>query len=134
MDFKKSYEEIQKILDILIEENKKVPVIVEGEKDILALRRLGLIGEIITLNRGVNLIDFSDKIAERYKSIIILTDWDRRGGFLCHTILRNLKGRVNCNTYFRESLAKLTTIKTVESLPSWIQTMSGKHNNSSKVV
>jgi len=134
MDFKKSYEEIQKILDILIEENKKVPVIVEGEKDILALRKLGLRGEIITLNKGVNLIDFSDQIAEKFKSVIILTDWDRRGGFLCHTILRNLKGRVNCNTYFRESLAKLTTIKTVESLPSWIQTMSGKHNNSSKVV
>ena len=126
MDFKKTLEDIERVLDDLIEENKRVPIIVEGEKDILALRKLGLIGDIISLNKGINLIDFSDYVAENYKSVIILTDWDRRGGFLCHTIMRNLEGRVNCNTYYREVFAKSSTTKTVEGLPSFIETISSK--------
>ena len=50
MDYEKSLEYLKKALDELSEENKKVPVIVEGEKDIEALRKLGLTGEIITVN------------------------------------------------------------------------------------
>jgi len=135
MDYKKSLEDLERVLSELIEENKKFPIIVEGEKDIIALRKLGVSGKIISLNKGVNLIDFADNIADNFKDIIILTDWDRRGGFLCHTIIRNLEGRVSCNTYFREFFAKNTTIKTVEGLPSWILTINEKSKfNSSKVV
>ena len=62
----------------------------------------------------------------KYREIIILTDWDRKGGFLCHTIMRNLEGRVKCNTHYREIFAKNTMTKTVEGLPSWIQTINEK--------
>lgn len=126
MDFKKSLEDLDKIISELIEENKKVPIIVEGEKDIEALKKLGINGTIITINRGINLIGFSDYLAKNYKEIIILTDWDRKGGFLCHTIMRNLKGRVSCNTYYREFFAKNSMTKTVEGLPSWIKSMKDK--------
>jgi len=132
MDYKKSLENLEKVLAELIEENKKIPIIVEGEKDILALRKLGVKGKIITLNQGINLIDFSDFIAKEYKEVIILTDWDRKGGFLCHTIRRNLEGRVICNIYYREVIAKNSTVKTVESLPSWIDTITGKINGFDK--
>ena len=50
MDYKKSLEEIEKALIELREENKKIPVIVEGEKDIEALKKLGLTGKIITFS------------------------------------------------------------------------------------
>jgi len=126
MDRKKSLEELEKVLSELIEENKKIPIIVEGEKDILALRRLGIIGEIISLNKGINLIVFSDNIANKFKDVIILTDWDRRGGFLCHIIMKNLEGRVNCNTHYREIFAKNSMTKTVEGLPSFIKTVTNK--------
>ena len=129
MDYKKSLEEIEKALIELREENKKIPVIVEGEKDIEALKKLGVTGEIISLNSGISLIDFCDKIARDYKDIIILTDWDKKGGFLCSTIRRNLQGRVFCNTYYREVFAKCSMIKTVEGLPSWFMTMSEKIRN-----
>jgi 5S rRNA maturation endonuclease (ribonuclease M5) len=66
------------------------------------------------------LIEFCDKIAEEYNKIILLTDWDRKGGYLCHTIKKNLEGRVVCNTYYRELFAKNTTTKTIEGLPSFI--------------
>jgi len=129
MDYKKSLEEIEKALIDLREENKKIPVIVEGEKDIEALKKLGVTGKIISLNSGSSLIDFCDKIAREYKDIIILTDWDKKGGFLCSTIRRNLQGRVFCNTYYREVFAKCSMIKTVEGLPSWFMTMNEKKRN-----
>jgi 5S rRNA maturation endonuclease (ribonuclease M5) len=126
MDYKKSLEELEKTILELQEENKKVPIIVEGEKDTEALRKLGINGMIISVNAGVSLTDFCDKIAQKYKHVILLTDWDRRGGYLCHTIKRNLEGRVNCNTHYREVFAKNAMIRTVEGLPSWIDTMNGK--------
>ena len=127
MDYNRSLEDVLKALSELIEENKSRPVIVEGEKDVDALRRLGLTGEIITLNSGITLIDFCDKIAEKYNEVIILTDWDRKGGFLHRTIERNLEGRVKVNTYFREVFSKNVMSRTLEGLPSWIETMSEKN-------
>ena len=126
MDYKKSMEDFKKILDELREENKKAPIIVEGEKDVEALRKLDIKGEITQVNSGRSLIDFCDFIASKYTDVIILTDWDRKGGYLCHTIVKNLQGRVNCNMYFREFIAKNATIKTLEGLPSWIVTINEK--------
>ena len=121
MDYKKSIEEVEKVLTELIQENKNVPIIVEGEKDVQALRKLGITGEILTVNTGVNLTDFCDNVAEKYTKVIVLTDWDRKGGFLGNTIKKNLQGRVVCNMFYREVFAKNTMIRTLEGLPSWIK-------------
>jgi 2,5-diamino-6-(ribosylamino)-4(3H)-pyrimidinone 5'-phosphate reductase len=126
MDYKKCLEEFEKSLSELIEENKKIPIIVEGDKDVFSLRKLGVSGEIITTNSGLSIIDFCDKIANDYKEIILLTDWDRKGGFICNTIKRNLQGRVKCNLYYREFFALKTLIKTVEALYSWFITIKEK--------
>jgi len=126
MDYNESFKEIEKTLSEIREENKRIPIVVEGEKDKEALHKLDINGTIITVNSGVSLTDFCDKLAQNYKEILILTDWDRRGGYLCHTIKKNLEGRVNCNTYYREILAKNTVIKTIEGLPSWLKTMQEK--------
>jgi len=128
MDYKKSLEDLEKAILELKDENKKTPIIVEGDKDIDALRKLDISGTIITVNTGTSLIDFCDKIAHNYKEIIILTDWDRRGGYLCHTIKKNLEGRVNCNIHYREIFAKNAMIRTIEGLPSWIENMRKKIN------
>jgi len=126
MNYEKTLYELEKELLSLIEENKRIPIVVEGEKDILALRKLGVNGSIISVNTGVSLTDFCDKLVQDYDDLIILTDWDRRGGYLCHTIKKNLEGRVKCNLHFREFLAKNSVIKTVEGLPSWIDTIKEK--------
>jgi len=128
MDIRRSIEDLERVISELIEENKRVPIIVEGGKDVVALRRLGVVGKIIVINKGVNLTVFSDNIARMYRAVIILTDWDRKGGFLCHTIRKNLEGRVSCNIYFREFFAKNSMAKTIESLPSWIKTVKEKNN------
>ena len=123
MDIKKSLEVIEKTLLELIEENKKKPIIVEGEKDIIALKRLGVQGLILSMNSGFSVTDFCDQLAKKYSHIIILTDWDRRGGYLCHSIQKHLRGRVLCDLRYREIFAKNSMIRTIEGLPSWIQTM-----------
>jgi 2,5-diamino-6-(ribosylamino)-4(3H)-pyrimidinone 5'-phosphate reductase len=128
MDYKNSLEELEKLLSELQEENKSIPIIVEGDKDVAALRKLDIKGTIISTNTGRSLADFCDRIAENYKDIIILTDWDWRGGRLCHTIRKNLEGRVNCNIRYRELFARYTMIRTVEGLPSWIETIKKKLN------
>lgn len=129
MDYKKSLEIIENALLELKLENKKIPIVVEGEKDIEALNKLDIKGKIIRLNLGFSLTDFCDQLAQEYKDIIILTDWDRRGGHLCHTIKKNLEGRVNCNLEYRRIFAQNSMIRTVEGLPSWIETIKDKIEN-----
>jgi len=127
MELNKSIENVKKAIIELREENIKIPIIVEGDKDVIALHHLDINGIIITVNSGISLTNFCDKLT-KYKEIIILTDWDRKGGYLAHTIRKNLEGRVICNLYYRELFAKNTMIKTVEGLPSWIKTMNGKNH------
>ncbi|MEM0493230.1 MAG: hypothetical protein QXS02_04690 [Candidatus Thermoplasmatota archaeon] len=121
--YDEALEEIEEALSDLIEENKSTPVIVEGEKDEEALRRLGLTGRIIRLNTGVSLSDFCDKVSANYETVILLIDWDRRGGRLFSMIKKQFRGRVKYNTVYRDVFAKRSMIRTVEGLPSWIRTM-----------
>lgn len=126
MDYEKSLEDLEEALFGLREENKTVPIIVEGDKDIEALRKLDITGEIIRFNVGLSIPDFCDMISQKYKNIILLTDWDRKGGYLCSTIKKNLESRVGCNTRYREIFAKRSMIRTLEGLPSWIETLRKK--------
>ncbi len=126
MDYEKSLEDLEEALFELREENKTVPIIVEGDKDIEALRKLDMTGEIIRFNVGLSIPDFCDMISQKYKNIILLTDWDRKGGYLCSTIKKNLESRVRCNTRYREIFAKRSMIRTLEGLPSWLETLRKK--------
>ncbi len=126
MDYEKSLEDLEKALFELREENRIIPIIVEGDKDIVALRKLDVTGKIIRFNQGLSIPDFCDMISQKYKSIILLTDWDRKGGYLCSTIKKNLESRVTCNTRYREIIAKRSMIRTLEGLPSWMETLKQK--------
>ena len=71
MDYEKSLEDLEEALFELREENKTVPIIVEGDKDIEALRKLNITGEIIRFNVGLSIPDFCDMISQKYKNIIL---------------------------------------------------------------
>lgn len=123
MDLERCVEEVELALDELVVANNAVPVIVEGIKDRRALQKLGLTGKIITINKGMSLSDFSDWISERYDEVILLTDWDRRGGSLCRRLKELLKGRVKYDISFRQRFSTHAMIKKVEGLPSWLETI-----------
>ncbi len=117
MDYEQTLKELEDELTELREENKIVPIIVEGDRDIAALRKLEI---------SLSVPDFCDIIAQKYQHIIILTDWDWRGTRLCYSIKKHLENRVHCNLKHREVFAKRCSCRTVQGLPSWIETLKNK--------
>ena len=68
-----------------------VPIVVEGIKDITALRGLGLSGPIHSL-AGHSIVSLADELAD-YDRLLILFDFDRRGGQLTRHLISQLEGR-----------------------------------------
>ena len=118
---------LREVLEALYEINKKVPVIVEGKRDAMALRRLGLMGEVITLHRGVSLYNFCEEISERFDKVIILLDWDSKGESLNKELNRHLKGLWEEFSAFREILKVLCQkdIKDIEGIPTLLKNLEG---------
>jgi len=126
MDPKQVLEELEEALTDLREENRTTSIIVEGAKDIAALRALEVAGEIIRFNKGQSVSDFCDAVAQKHRKIILLTDWDRRGGRLCLQLKKHLENRVDIDASFRRVFAKRCPCRTVEGMPSWLRTLRKK--------
>jgi 5S rRNA maturation endonuclease (ribonuclease M5) len=120
-------ERLREVLEALNEVNKRVPVIVEGKRDAIALRKLGLVGEIITLHRGKGLYDFCEEIVERFTKVVILLDWDEKGELLNRTVSENLTGHWEEFAAFRGILKILCQkdIKDIEGIPKLLLRLEG---------
>jgi 5S rRNA maturation endonuclease (ribonuclease M5) len=120
-------ERLREIFAGLNEVNKRFPVIVEGKKDAVALRKLGLAGEIIILHSGRNLYEFCEDIMERFPRVVILLDWDAKGEVLNKTISRYLGGHCEEFSAFREVIKILCQkeIKDVEGIPKLLFRLEG---------
>jgi 5S rRNA maturation endonuclease (ribonuclease M5) len=100
-------------------------IIVEGRRDLLALRALGLPGPVIMASRRPAL-DLAEDAARSYTHIILLTDWDNKGDEMCRTIERHLLSvGSRPDKEIRSRLKKLVKkeIKDVESLSSYAERM-----------
>jgi len=113
------HEELLEAVDELVEINETTPVIVEGIRDVRALRALGLRGVVEAVNHGTSVFAMCERLARTAKAAVILTDWDRRGG----QIARQLRDGLAANGVRgveepRAKLARLCQkeIKDVESL------------------
>lgn len=120
-------ERLRKIFEALHKINQIIPVIVEGKKDASALRRLGLIGEIIILHNGKSLYDFCTDIEDRFHRVIILVDWDKKGKDINKTLSENLKGHWEEFSSFRELLKLLCQkeISVIEGIPKLLDRLEG---------
>jgi len=79
---KEKEEKILQILNELAEESAKGrPIIVEGKKDVQALRTLGIGGTVLSVKTGGK--SFQDAVAEIEQmdapEVILFLDFDRRG-------------------------------------------------------
>ena len=104
--------------------SEESPVLVEGERDVAALRKLGLEGEILKLNLGEGLVARADELSHRYKKIILLTDWDYKGVELHDRLKRLLQdAQVKTDDFFWSRLRKLVGggSRTVEDLPAFLK-------------
>lgn len=123
-------ERLREVFELLHDINERIPVIIEGKKDSIALRDLGLNGEIIKLHGGKNLYDFCDDIALRFDRVILLLDWDKKGEQLNKTLSMHLKGHWEEFSSFRERLKLLCQkeISHIESIPKLLRRLEGIEN------
>jgi 5S rRNA maturation endonuclease (ribonuclease M5) len=120
----KKLEMLEKLIEDLIEANKELPVIVEGESDRNALVMLGLDGEIITINAGMSLEAFAEWISMRFNRVILLLDWDRKGFLLTVRVSKLLlANNVTVQLTFWEKIKDLVSkeIKDVECMYSLLE-------------
>lgn len=120
-------ERLREVLGALFEVNKRVPVIVEGKKDALALQKLGLVGEVVILHRGKGLYEFCEDIAEKFPKVILLLDWDEKGEKLYSSLAGNLIGHWEEFSAFRGIIKVLCQkdIKDIEGIPKLLGRLEG---------
>ncbi|MBI5073687.1 MAG: hypothetical protein HZB62_00715 [Nitrospirae bacterium] len=120
-------ERLREVIEALCELNRRFPVVVEGKKDLQALRKLGLSGEIIPLHRGKGLYDFSEELAEQFSKVVLLLDWDAKGDMLFRSLTGNLHGHWEEYAAFRELFRMLCQkdIKDIESIPALLMRLEG---------
>jgi len=129
-------EKILQILEYLAEESDKgTPIVVEGKKDIDALRTMGIGGKIVSAKTGgKTFLDVISKVEKcRVREVILLLDFDRRGEEWTKRLKQHLeKVGIKPNTTFRYELLNLLgkDVKDVESLTAYMETLKRKICNS----
>ena len=97
-------------------------IVVEGKRDAESLRFLGIKGEI-RLSSQQPLLEFTELLSKGGKEIVLLTDWDKKGGMAAHKIIQHLLAYgIMPNTRIRAKIRTLTKkrIKDIESLNNYI--------------
>ncbi len=111
------YKILLKAIEDLRMKSGKAIIVVEGKRDRLALRSLGVKGEILEISNMPNSV-LADTIGE--KEAIILTDWDERG----ERILKQIEKVVEFKDLTIRRKIKAVTgkyIHSVEELPIFIE-------------
>lgn len=117
-------EQLERVFAELEDLSEDTPIIVEGLKDAAALRRLGIVKNVVTLSKGNSIFTFSEALARDHDSAVILTDWDRRGGRLARMLKEALSANgVSANERLRAQIVILSKkeVKDIESMPSFIE-------------
>ncbi len=122
-------EKIQQIIAKLTEEsvNGKL-VVVEGKKDVAALKELGVSCKFLTVKTGgKSFLQTTEEIEKsKVNEVILLLDFDRRGkeGTLrLKNILERLKIKVNLRFYLDLQALVGRDVACIESLPSYLSTL-----------
>lgn len=118
MNAEERYERLQACIEDLREANEAIPILVEGNRDLAALRRLGCQGEILVYNSGKRLGETADLLARNHPRLIVLFDWDRTGGHLVQRLREHVATQIHLDLETRKELAIVSQIKSVEDLPA----------------
>ena len=129
---KEKEEKTLQILEALAEESVKgKPIVVEGKKDVEALRALGVAGTVLTVKTGGK--SFLDVVSEIEQidalEVILFLDFDRRGKEGTKRLKQSLeRARIKPNVKFWRELSALVgkEIQCVESLTAYLRTLHTK--------
>ncbi len=117
------YERLLEIMQEIDEASHLGCVIVEGKRDLDALRILGVEGEIITFNRGVSVHEFCEQVLAQYSSTVILMDWDGTGQKLQDRLCKEMPGAWEPYSHLRRVLKMLCQkeIRDIEGIPGLVR-------------
>lgn len=132
---KEKEEKILRILESLAKESAKgIIMIVEGKKDIEALRAMGIEGKIMCAKTGGK--SFLDVISEveqtGAREVILLLDFDRRGKQGTKRVKRDLeRAKIKPNMKFWCELSCILgkEVKDIEGLTTYMETLRKKAGN-----
>jgi len=120
-------ERLKEVIQALYEVNKRIPIIVEGKRDVNALRKIGFVGDIIILHGGKGLYEFCEDISEKFHRVILLMDWDEKGETLYKNVAGYLNGQWEEFSAFREIIKLLCQkdINDIEGIPALLERLAG---------
>lgn len=130
-------EKLTELMKKLAEESSKgLPIVVEGQKDVSALRQLNIGGKIVSSKTsGKSFLDILAEIENlKVREVILLLDFDRRGVEWTHRLKQHLeKTRIKPNLTFWNELYGLVgrDLKDIEGLPAYLETLANKTRNKS---
>lgn len=132
----KKLENLTQTLDHLVQESARgTAIVVEGKKDLEALRELGVQGKILSAKTGGrSFLDLLSEIEEAEpREVILLFDFDRRGREWTKRLKMHLeKARIKANVTLWCELYKLLgkDVKDIESITTYMETLKSKTKNS----
>jgi 5S rRNA maturation endonuclease (ribonuclease M5) len=129
---KEKEEKILQVLEALAEESAKgKPIVVEGKKDVAALRASGVAGTVLMVKTGGK--SFLDVVSEIEKmtvpEVILFLDFDRRGKEGTKRLKQSLeRAKIKPNVKFWRELSALAgkEIQCIESLTAYMHTLHAK--------
>ncbi len=104
-------------------------VVVEGDRDRRSLRRLGVDGRIVVVHGGQTLSGTAQALVGGADRVIVLTDWDTKGGRLAQRLKEFLEAdRAELDLEFRRRLARIVhgELVHVEGLYGWARRLAEK--------
>ncbi|MEM1514866.1 MAG: toprim domain-containing protein [Candidatus Bathyarchaeia archaeon] len=105
-------------------------LIVEGEKDVVSLKTIGINSNIIAVKSNrKTLQEIIDELSSLNREIILLTDFDRRGRELAERLYKSLEGmRAKVNLRFWRDLCELLSddVKDIEGLIACLENLKKK--------
>ncbi len=117
MDERDRFEDLLHVVDALAEANEETPILVEGQRDVSALRALGCGGVVLPVHNGRTLFALAEEVSRASPTVILLTDWDHKGGVLLDTLHANLTANgVRADVSYRDRLGATLSLRDVESL------------------
>ncbi|MCA9812042.1 MAG: toprim domain-containing protein [Nitrosarchaeum sp.] len=82
-------------------------LVVEGKRDAVALRKIGVSGRILEYYKFGGMIEFVDYVA-KYDKLIVLFDRDRKGKTLTGRTIQLLQRRIKIDLSFKRRLCRIT--------------------------
>jgi len=119
--------EIEKLREIIFSLNNEIQngalVIVEGPKDAMALKRVGLIGKPYLYSHNSDHVELF-KLAVKASKVVILVDNDKEGKRICRKLVAELGSKgIKYDTWYRRQLYRIgkNVISHLEELSSLVK-------------